>query len=154
MYGSAETYLDLVVLCTCADGGLPADRPHARIPRASECDNSVNSILMPTRIVIDQPAIEAFCRRWGVTELELFGSAIRDDFRADSDVDVLASFADDCRPTLLTLLQMEAELGHLFGRKVDLLERRSVERSDNYIRRKHILARREPLYLAGPSLPG
>src|SRR5713226_5050486 len=61
---------------------------------------------MPTRIVIDQPAVESFCRRWGVTELELFGSAIRDDFRADSDVDVLASFADDRRPTLLTLVQV------------------------------------------------
>jgi predicted nucleotidyltransferase len=109
---------------------------------------------MAASIVIDQPAIESFCRRWGVTELDLFGSVIRDDFDADSDIDVLASFADDRRPTLLTLVQMEAELGHLFGRKVDLLERRSVERSDNYIRRKHILARREPLYLAGPSLPG
>jgi predicted nucleotidyltransferase len=113
----------------------------------------VESIFLPTRIVIDQQAIEAFCRRWGVTELDLFGSAIRDDFRADSDVDVLASFSDDRRPKLLTLLQMEAELEQLFGRKVDLLERRSVERSDNYIRRKHILAHREPLYVAGPSLP-
>ena len=108
---------------------------------------------MPIRIVIDQQAIEAFCRRWGVSELDLFGSAIRDDFRADSDVDVLASFADDRRPTLLTLVQMQAELGHLFGRKVDLLERRSVERSDNCIRRRQILAHREPLYVAGPSLP-
>ena len=108
---------------------------------------------MPARLVIDQQAIEAFCRRWGITELDLFGSAIRDDFRAESDVDVLASFADDRRPTLFTLLQMEAELEHLFGRKVDLLERRAVERSDNYIRRRHILAHREPLYVAGPSLP-
>jgi len=108
---------------------------------------------MPTRIVSDQQAIESFCGRWGVTELELFGSAIRDDFRADSDVDVLASFADDRRPTLLTLVQMEAELGHLFGRTVDLLERRSVERSENYIRRRQILANREPLYVAGPGLP-
>src|SRR6266700_1071673 len=108
---------------------------------------------MPTRIVIDQSAIDPFCHRWGVTELELFGSAIRDDFRPDSDVDVLASFADDRRPTLLKLLQMEAELEQLFGRKVDLLERRSVERSDNYIRRRQILAHREPLYVAVPSLP-
>jgi uncharacterized protein len=108
---------------------------------------------MPTRIVIDQPAMESFCRRRGVTELELFGSAIRDDCRPDSDVDVLASFADDRRPTLLTLVQMEAELEQLFGRKVDLLERRSVERSDNYVRRRQILAHREPLYVAGPSLP-
>ena len=108
---------------------------------------------MPTRIVIDQHAIEAFCQRWGVIELDLIGSAIRDDFRADSDVDVLASFADDCRPTLLTLVQMEAELGDLFGRIVDLLEGRSVERSDNYIRSRQVLAHREPLYVAGPSLP-
>ena len=108
---------------------------------------------MPIRIVVDQQAIEAFCRRWGVSELDLFGSAIRDDFRADSDVDVLASFSDNRRPSLLTLLRMEAELEQLFGRKVDLLERRSVERSDNYIQRKHILAHREPLYVAGPSLP-
>src|SRR5258708_40061517 len=108
---------------------------------------------MTVRIVVDQHAIEAFCQRWGVTELDLFGSAIRDDFRANSDVDVLASFSDDRRPTLLTLVQMEAELEHLFGRKVDLLDKRSVERSDNYIRRKHILAHREPLYVARPSLP-
>jgi predicted nucleotidyltransferase len=108
---------------------------------------------MPIRILIDQQAIEAFCRRWRVTELDLFGSAIRDDFRADSDVDVLASFSDDRRPTIHMLLQMEAELVQLFGRKVDLLERRSVERSDNYIRRKHILAHCEPLYVAGSSLP-
>jgi len=113
----------------------------------------MESLFMPVRVVIDQQATEAFCLRWGVTELDLFGSAIRDDFRADSDVDVLASFSDDRRPTLLTLIQMEAELEHLFGRKVDLLVRRSVERSDNYIRRKHILAHREPLYVAGPSLP-
>jgi len=65
---------------------------------------------MPTRIVVDEQAIEALCRRWGITELDLFGSAIRDDFRADSDVDVLASFSDDRRPTLLTLIQMKAEL--------------------------------------------
>jgi predicted nucleotidyltransferase len=108
---------------------------------------------MPIRIVIDQQAIEAFCRRWGITELDVFGSAIREDFRADSDVDLLASFSDDRRPTLFTLLQMEAELKQLFGQKVDLLDRRSVERSDNYIRRKHILANSEPLYVAGRSLP-
>jgi predicted nucleotidyltransferase len=120
---------------------------------SAQCHNFVESICMPIRLVIDQQAIEAFCRRWGVTELDLFGSAIRDDFRANSDVDVLASFSVDRRPTLLTLLQMEAELEHLFGRRVDLLDRRSVERSDNYIRRKHILVHREPLYVARSSLP-
>jgi predicted nucleotidyltransferase len=117
------------------------------------CDTCLGSALVSVRIAFDQQAIDAFCRRWGVTELDLFGSVVRDDFSADSDVDVLVSFADARRPTLLMLLQMEAELEQVFGRKVDLVERRSVERSDNYIRRKHILADREPLYVAGPSLP-
>src|SRR5207249_1221688 len=67
------------------------------IARCFECNpNPANAITsrsqssLPIRIVIDQAAIESFCRRWGVTELELFGSAIRDDFGADSDVDILA----------------------------------------------------------------
>jgi predicted nucleotidyltransferase len=83
-----------------------------------------------------------------VTELELFGSVLRDDFRPDSDIDVLVTFAEDRRPTLLTVVQMEDELRQLFGRSVDLVLRRSVERSDNYIRREHILNHRQPLYVA------
>jgi uncharacterized protein len=149
-------YLDVVALCACADASLPTDRPHARLTRASDIE--LPNVIIPWTQSLCRfgsspanQAIEAFWRRWGVTELDLFGSAIRDDFRADSDVDVLASFAHDRRPTLLTLVQMEAELAHLFGRKVDLPERRSVERSDNYIRGQHILAHRESLYVAGPA---
>ena len=78
----------------------------------------------------------------------MFGSVLRDDFRPDSDVDVLASFAEDRRPTLTTLVRMEDELTDLFGRKADLLVRASVERSDNYIRREHILHHRRRLYAA------
>jgi predicted nucleotidyltransferase len=135
-----------------------AARRASQSARASDAkrpmrDNFVDSISMPIHIVIDQQALDAFCQRWGITELDIFGSVVRDDFRPDSDVDVLVSFSDDRRPTLFTLVQMEAELEFLFGRKVDLLERRSVERSDNYIRRKHILAHREPLYVAGRSRP-
>jgi predicted nucleotidyltransferase len=84
-----------------------------------------------------------------VTQLDLFGSVLRDDFRSDSDVDVLVELSEDRRPTLLTLVQMEDELRQVFGRPVDLVLRRSVERSDNYIRREHILSNRLPLYVAG-----
>ena len=99
-------------------------------------------------IAVDHRGLESLCHRWGVIELELFGSALRDDFHPDSDVDLLVSFADDRRPSLTTLVQMEDELERLLGRKVDLLVRRSVERSDNYIRREHILSHRQPLYVA------
>ena len=61
-------------------------------------------------ISIDESALRAFCERWGVTQLDLFGSALRDDFRSDSDVDVLVELSEDRRPTLLTLVQMEDEL--------------------------------------------
>ena len=99
-------------------------------------------------ISIDESALQEVCERWGVTELDLFGSVLRDDFRPDSDIDVLVAFADDRRPTLFTLVQMEDELRQLFGRTVDLVVRGSVERSENYIRREHILRHRHRLYVA------
>ena len=103
---------------------------------------------MPPRIAIDPHALEAFCRGWSIQELELFGSVLRDDFRPDSDVDVLVSFADDRKPTLPMLSNIQQELESLLGRRVDLVERQSIERSENYILRDHILRHREPLYVA------
>jgi len=61
---------------------------------------------------------------------------------------VLVTFLDGRRPTLFTLVQMEEELQQLFGRPVDLVLRRSVEQSDNYIRREHILSHSRPMYVA------
>ncbi len=84
--------------------------------------------------------IADFCRRWRITELALFGSILRDDFRPDSDIDVLATFAPEARWKLDDLLAMREELGIIFGHPVDLVDKRLVERSPNYIRRKHILS--------------
>jgi len=64
-------------------------------------------------------------------------------------VDVLVSFAPEARPSLSDLVRIEEELSAIFGRKVDLVERRAVERSENYIRRKHILDTAEPIHVAG-----
>ncbi|HEY0153998.1 MAG TPA: nucleotidyltransferase domain-containing protein [Longimicrobium sp.] len=72
------------------------------------------------RIEIPRDQIAAFCRRHAIRELRLFGSALRDDFRADSDVDFLVEFEPDARVGLLTLAQLELELGELVGRKADL----------------------------------
>ena len=101
----------------------------------------------PLNLSYDQLA--DFCQRWKVTELALFGSVLGKQFRPDSDVDVLVSFAEEARWTLFDMVAMEDELTALFGRDVDLVERRAVERSENYIRRKHVLDSAETLYVAG-----
>lgn len=99
-------------------------------------------------IDIPQEKITEFCRKWKITELALFGSVLRDDFRPDSDVDVLVTFAPETRYSLFDIVHAQDELNAILGRKVDLVERKAVERSENYIRRKHILSSLMPLYVA------
>ncbi len=100
------------------------------------------------RIPIDREKIAEFCQRWKITELALFGSVLREDFRKDSDVDVLVSFAPDADWGLFDEVEMEEELREIVGRKVDLVSRWAVENSDNWIRRKAILTTAEPYYVA------
>ena len=102
--------------------------------------------MVEARISIPETSVADFCRRWKVTELSLFGSVLRDDFGPDSGVDVLVSFADDAHWTLLDLVRTEEELAAIVGRKVDLVERAAVARSENYIRRKRILREAEVVY--------
>jgi predicted nucleotidyltransferase len=98
-------------------------------------------------LLLPRDELAAFCRRWQITELALFGSALRDDFGPESDVDLLVSFAPDAHHSLFDLAAMEEELEQLLGRKVDLVSRRGVERSPNWIRRKAILGSAEPVYV-------
>ena len=101
------------------------------------------------RIAIPIENLAAFCKRWKIVELALFGSALRDDFRPDSDVDVLVTFAPDARVGLFDCGRMEEELAAIFGRPVDLVERRGVEQSANWIRRQAVLSNARPVYVAG-----
>jgi uncharacterized protein len=101
------------------------------------------------QIHIPLKQIEDFCRRWKVKELALFGSVLREDFRPDSDVDFLVTFEQESRWSLFDMIDMQDELREILGREVDLVERRAVERSENYIRRRHILQSVEPVYVAG-----
>ncbi|HEV2147444.1 MAG TPA: nucleotidyltransferase domain-containing protein [Longimicrobiaceae bacterium] len=75
---------------------------------------------MPARIEFPHERIAEFCRRHGVRRLRLFGSVLREDFRPDSDVDVLVEFEPGVSVGLLTLAALELELGEIVGRKVDL----------------------------------
>jgi uncharacterized protein len=90
-----------------------------------------------------------FCQRWGVAELSLFGSVLRDDFKPDSDIDVLFRFLPGVRCGLLGLSQMREELETLFGREVDLVSKSAIERSQNWIRRNNILSAAQVIYAAG-----
>lgn len=100
------------------------------------------------RIDLPKDKIADFCRKWKVHEFALFGSVLRDDFRPDSDVDVLVDFKPDARRSLFHLGAMVDELQNIFGRKVDLLTKKAVEQSRNYIRRKEILSSVEVVYVS------
>jgi len=104
---------------------------------------------MPAQVQFDSQRIAEFCRRWKITEFALFGSALRDDFRPDSDVDVLVRYEPGSPRSLADLVHMEDELKAIFGREVDLVDRRAVESSENYIRRRHILSTAEAIHVAG-----
>jgi predicted nucleotidyltransferase len=100
-------------------------------------------------ITLPMEQIAEFCRRWKVWELAVFGSFLRDDFRPDSDLDFLYTFNDNAHWTVLDLDTMEQELAAIVGRDVDFVCRSSVERSANYIRRRHIMSTAVPIYVEG-----
>ncbi len=104
---------------------------------------------MSAKIAVDSENISQFCERWKITELALFGSVLREDFSPESDVDVLVTFEPEAHWTLLDLVDMEEQLKGILGREVDLISRRGVEASRNYIRREAILASAEPIYVSG-----
>lgn len=95
------------------------------------------------RLSASAAQISAFCHRWKVTEFALFGSVLRDDFRPDSDVDVLLTFVPEQRLTWDDWQAMEAELETLFQRKVDLVSKKYLK---NPYRRYEILKTREVIY--------
>lgn len=97
-------------------------------------------------IEIPKEKIAEFCRKWKIREFALFGSVLREDFRPDSDIDVLVTFSKDARHTLFDLVHMENELKEIFGREVDIASRRGIEASRNYIRKNTILNSAEAVY--------
>ncbi len=104
---------------------------------------------MNSHVAIHKERIEAFCQQHNVCELALFGTVLHDDFRANSGIGVLVGFKQEHMPESVKLSKMQDELAKIFGQSVDLVERQAVEKSENYIRRRHILKAIEPIYAAG-----
>lgn len=106
----------------------------------------MDDILARLRVTEDQ--IAAFSRKWQIVRFELFGSVLRDDFRPESDIDVLVTFDPCASWTFRDDMAMEEDLVGLFGRPVDLVERQLVEKSPNWVRRRHILESARAIYAA------
>jgi predicted nucleotidyltransferase len=101
-----------------------------------------------THIEMPKEKIVEFCRKWKIREFALFGSVLRDDFRPDSDIDVLVTFDENAHHSLFDLVDMQDELKEIFGREVDLVSKRGIESSRNYIRKNVILSSAEAIYAA------
>jgi predicted nucleotidyltransferase len=97
------------------------------------------------KIHIPLKQIEDFCRRWKIAEFSIFGSALREDFSAKSDVDVLISFEPDIPWSLFDWVDMIEELQEILGRPVDLVEKSGLR---NPFRRREILNSRQVIYAA------
>jgi predicted nucleotidyltransferase len=105
-----------------------------------------NGSLESYRLCVVRAALAAFCRRWKIRSLEVFGSVLREDFGPDSDLDMLVTFEPAAEWSLFDHLRMTGELAAIVGRDVDLVSRRAVERSHNWIRRQAILGSSRPFY--------
>ena len=90
--------------------------------------------------------IQEFCDRWQVIEFALFGSVLREDFRPDSDIDIMVRFDPEAHPTFSDLDDMEVELATIFNREVDVVTRNGIENSRNYLRRQEILSSAKVIY--------
>lgn len=95
---------------------------------------------------VDLDRLAQLCYRWKIAEIALFGSVLREDFGPDSDVDLLVTYRPDADWSLFDTVGLQRELAELFGRPVDLVSRRAVEHSQNWIRRKAILESAVPIY--------
>ena len=101
-----------------------------------------------TEKILPKKKLADFCRRRKVTELALFGSVVGEDFKPESDIDVLVTCGEEARWSLFDLETMQNELELIFGRSVDLVERTALKRSPNHIRKKNILRSLEVIHVA------
>lgn len=97
-------------------------------------------------IALPQEEIAQFCDRWKIQEFYLFGSVLRNDFRPDSDIDVMVQFAPNARWGF-EIVDMKQELEDIFHRRVDFLTKNSIEQSQNWIRRREILESARLIYV-------
>ncbi len=101
------------------------------------------------KVQLPLDAIESLCQKYGVEELSIFGSVLRDDYGTNSDIDFLVRFKqNDAGPWGAKFDELAQELASVLGRKVDLVSKNGIEASSNYLRRDHILQTARVIYAA------
>ena len=99
------------------------------------------------QIIIPQDILETFCKKWKIKTFYFFGSVLRSDFdHKESDLDIMVEFKSDGAWTLLDHVEMRDELISITNRSVDLLTKRSIERSQNKLRKEEILRTARAVY--------
>lgn len=98
------------------------------------------------RLNTDRTYVNRICQQWQIVELALFGSVLRDDFNQNSDIDLLVTFAEDAKITFFDLDTIESQFSLLFNRAVDVVTKRSIENSHNWIRKNNILNHSQIIY--------
>jgi hypothetical protein len=103
--------------------------------------------MVSAKVNLPMGPIAELCRRYGVEELSVFGSVLRDDFRPVSDVDFLVVFRNnDAGPWMSKFTELEEELAAVLGHKVDLVDKLGIQQSRNWIRRDAILNSAKVIY--------
>jgi hypothetical protein len=98
------------------------------------------------KFTLPRKKIADFCKRWSINEFSVFGSVLRDDFRPDSDIDVLVSIDPKAHIGLFEIIDMKLELEKMFKRPVDLVEKEGLR---NPYRRREILRTAQVIYADG-----
>ena len=98
------------------------------------------------KIEYDHERLAKFCENMGLEELSVFGSVLRDDFGPNSDIDVLVEFPQTFKYSLFELVDIKDELEAIFGRRVDVVTRRAVQRGKNESRKQEILRTAKVIY--------
>lgn len=109
----------------------------------------IRTVAGTIKLKISDKKLADFYRRWEIVEFAIFGSAPREDFRSDSDVDVLVTFSPTAHPTLFDMARMNDALSLILGRIVDLVSKPGIAASKNYLRRNAILDSAQVIYAAG-----
>lgn len=106
----------------------------------------MNIEILYQRLDITAEQLQVFCQNAQIIELALFGSILRDDFSPESDIDILVTFAPNCKISLLDFVGLEYQLQDLLNRKVDLVSKKAVEQDRNWLRRQEILNHYQVIY--------
>ena len=99
-------------------------------------------------INIQEEQLREICKRYLIRELAIFGSTLREDFNDKSDIDLLIEFEPKSGITLFNIVDLKEEFEKLFGRDVDIVSKKAIQRSRNYLKRKAILENFKVIYVS------